>query len=151
MGEQSKVQINQKMKKIAQAKFSAEYNQLEPVRKFVERNAINLGILPDITYDLIWSIPEIVTNVIQHGYKEKPGIVEVILYQQGRDFIMQVRDDAPVFELKTILQPDLSLPLYERPFGGVGLYITNKLVDSLSHRLTKDGRNEITLVKRDII
>lgn len=139
------------MIKIAQAHFSAEYNQLEPIRKFVEQYAVNLGFASEVVYDLIWSITEIVTNVIKHGYKEKAGTVEVILCRQGKDFIMQVRDEAPIFDPKIIPQPDFSLSLDERPLGGLGLYMTNKLVDSLSHRPTENGGNEITLVKRDIM
>jgi len=139
------------MIKIAQAQFSAEYNQLEPIRKFVEQYAVNLGFASDVVYDLIWSITEIVTNVIKHGYKEQAGTVEVILCRQGKDFIMQVRDEAPFFDPKTIPKPDLSLSLDKRPLGGLGLYMTTKLVDSLSHRPTENGGNEINLVKRDII
>jgi anti-sigma regulatory factor (Ser/Thr protein kinase) len=139
------------MKNIASAQFSAEYNQLEPIRRFVEINAVKIGIPADVVYDLTLSITEITTNVIKHGYKEKAGSIEVILGRQGSDFIIKIRDDATIFDPRTVPEPDLSLPLDKMPLGGLGLYMTKNLVDSLSHSSTPNGGNEITLVKLNII
>jgi len=139
------------MIKIAQSKFPAAFNQLELIRKFVEQSAVKLGLTSDVIYDLILAITEIVTNTIEHGYQEKGGMIEVNLHQEGGDFIMQVRDEAPVFDPQTAPKPDISLPLGERPLGGLGLHIVNQLMDSVSHRVTETGGNEITLVKRGIL
>jgi serine/threonine-protein kinase RsbW len=139
------------MIKIAQAQFPAEYHELEAIRKWVEQYALDLGLTPDVVYDLTWAITEIVTNVISHGYNELAGSVEIILWRQGKDFIMQVRDDAPVFDLNAVPEPNLALPLDKRQMGGLGLHITKKIVDSLTHRVSENGGNEITLLKRDVI
>ena len=139
------------MKKIAQVQFFAEYNQLELVRQLVERHATELGIAPEKIYDLTWSITEIVTNIIKHGYKEAAGIIEIILWQREKDFIMQILDEAPVFDPDTVPEPNLTLPLDRRPLGGLGLSMTRKMLDSISHRSRKNGGNEITLVKRNVI
>ena len=124
------------MKNIARAQFSAEYNQLEPIRRFVEINAVKIRLPSDVVYDLILSVTEIITNVIKHGYKEKAGSIEVILGRQGSDFIIKIRDDATIFDPMTVPEPDLSLPLDKMPLGGLGLYMTKNLVDSLSHPST---------------
>lgn len=138
------------MEDINHARFLAEYNQLEPIRKFVENYAVIYGFSKDVIYDLIFSITEIATNIIEHGYKEEAGTIEVVLSRQGNDFIIKISDNAPFFDPITVPQPDLALPLDEMPLGGLGLYITKNLVDSLSHRCTENGGNEITLVKKDI-
>jgi len=136
---------------IAQAQFPAAYNQLEPVRQFVEHSTERYGFASDVIYSLIWSITEIVTNVVEHGFKGQGGFVEIILRQEGSDFIMQVCDEAPVFDPLAAPEPDITLPLEERPLGGLGLFVTKKMMDSFSHRVTETGGNEITMIKRGII
>jgi anti-sigma regulatory factor (Ser/Thr protein kinase) len=140
------------MKKIiAQSQFPAVYNQLEPIRQFVEVYSGKYGFESNVIYNLIWSITEIVTNVIDHGYNGGHGMIEVILSREGSDFIMEVIDNAPVFDLNNVPEPDITLPLDKRPVGGLGLYITKKLMDTLSHHITDTGGNKITLRKRGII
>lgn len=135
----------------AQARFPAEFNQLEPIRQFVEQYAAGYGVASNKVYDLIWSVTEIATNSIEHGYKGQQGFIEVILSREGRDFIIQIRDQTPVFNPETAPVPDLTIPLDQRPSRGLGLYVTKKIMDTLSHRVTKNGGNEITMIKRDII
>ena len=137
------------MIKIAQVQFSADFCQLEPIRQLVEKHAVEFGLAPGAVYDLTWSVTEIVTNVIQHGYHEKAGPVEIVLGSEDNDFIVQVRDEAPAFNPWAVPEPDTSLPLDKRPLGGLGLYMTRKMVDSLTHRLIETGGNEITLVMRN--
>jgi serine/threonine-protein kinase RsbW len=136
---------------IAHAQFPADYSQLEPIRCFVEQHAAELGIASQVICDLTWCITEIVTNVIEHGYEEKPGMVEVALARQDRDFIMQICDQAPPFDPNTSPEPDLTLPLEQRALGGLGVYMTKKMMDVLAHQLTESGGNQTTLIKWNVI
>jgi anti-sigma regulatory factor (Ser/Thr protein kinase) len=139
------------MIRIAQAQFQADYSQLEPIRCFVEQYAHELGIAAQAVCDLTWCITEIVTNVIEHGYEEKPGMVEVVLARRNRDFIMQISDQAPPFDPNTCPEPDLTLPLEQRPLGGLGVYMTKKMMDVFDYQLTENGSNQTTLIKRNAI
>jgi len=139
------------MENIASTEFLAEYHELEQIRVFVERYMNMFGCSSEVVYDMSFSITELATNIIQHGYKEKSGNIEIIICREGRDFIVKIRDDAPIFDPATIPDPDLSKPLIEMPLSGLGLYITKNLVDSLTHQFTKTGGNEIILVKKNII
>lgn len=136
---------------LAQERFPAAFEQLEPIRQLVEKCAEKFEISSLAVYDLIWSITEIATNVIEHGYKGKQGFIDVILSREDRDFIIQVRDQAPIFNLDSAPEPDLTSPLDQRPPGGLGIYITKKVMDAIFHRVTETGGNEITMIKRDSI
>ena len=139
------------MEDIARLKFRASYDQLESVRKFVEGLMSKLGLSPEVMYDIDFSITELVTNIIKHGYEENVGNIELIVCQQEEDFIIKIRDEAPTFNPLLVPSPDLSKPLIHMPLGGLGLYITKNLVDSLNHRTTKSGGNEITFVKKGVV
>jgi serine/threonine-protein kinase RsbW len=139
------------MIRIAQAQFSADYNQLEAIRCFVEEHACALGIASQIVCDFTWCVTEIVTNVIEHGYQEKSGLVEIVLARQERDFMIQISDQAPPFDPNTSPEPDLTLPLEQRTPGGLGVYMTKKMMDVLAYQLTGNGYNQTTLVKWNVI
>ena len=139
------------METIAFKEFTASYDQLESIRAFVKENALILGISSDVCYNLVFSVTEVATNVIEHGYKEMGGGIEIELCRQGNDFIVKIKDDAPLYDLNAIPEPDLSLPLNKMPLGGLGVFMTKSLVDSYAHRSIENGGNEIVLVKQDVI
>lgn len=139
------------MEEISRLKFPASYDQLELIRKHVERFMSILGLSSEVMYDINFSITELVTNIIKHGYEEKGGTIEVIVCQQEENFVIKIRDKAPIFNPILVPSPDLSKPLKNMPLGGLGLHITKNLVDSLKHRITKSGGNEITIVKKGVV
>jgi anti-sigma regulatory factor (Ser/Thr protein kinase) len=46
-------------------------------------------------------------------------------------------------------EPDITLPLERRPVGGLGIFLSRKLMDEIRHRALPEGGNEVTLVKRN--
>jgi anti-sigma regulatory factor (Ser/Thr protein kinase) len=55
---------------------------------------------------------------------------------------------APPFDPTRVPDPDLTLPLEERPLGGLGIYLIRQSVDKMVYRAVPEGGNELTLVKR---
>jgi anti-sigma regulatory factor (Ser/Thr protein kinase) len=47
--------------------------------------------------------------------------------------------------------PDLSIPFDARPPGGLGIYLTRKVMDEVQHRVTTTLGNDLTLIKQHII
>jgi anti-sigma regulatory factor (Ser/Thr protein kinase) len=74
----------------------------------------------------------------------------VVVQRSGADLIVILRDRAPTFDPTTVPPPDLTLPLEQRPIGGVGLHLVRHMVDELRHRPRPGGGNEITFVKKAI-
>jgi anti-sigma regulatory factor (Ser/Thr protein kinase) len=51
------------------------------------------------------------------------------------------------FDPTTVSSPDTSLPLAERPFGGMGVHMMREFCDELTYRRTENNENELTLLK----
>jgi anti-sigma regulatory factor (Ser/Thr protein kinase) len=68
--------------------------------------------------------------------------------QAGDDLAVTLRDRAPAFDPTLVPEPDVSLPLEQRPVGGLGIYLSRRLVDDMRYRARPGGGNETTLVKR---
>ena len=129
-------------------RMPAEPGSLSHIRHFVEDQAIALGADPAIVPDVVQAADEAVTNVIVHGYRGGPGIVEVEVRVTAGTLVVRVRDQAPTFDPTTVPRPDLSRPLEQRPLGGMGVHLMRELTDDITHRSPEGWSNELTLVKR---
>jgi serine/threonine-protein kinase RsbW len=127
---------------------AAEPASLSRIRRFVEDGAIDLGADPTVVPDVIQAVDESVTNIIEHGYRDAPGIVEVEVRVTTGTLVVQLRDHAPPFDPTSVPPPDLTRPLELRPLGGMGVYLARELTDEIRHRSPEGWSNELTLIKR---
>ena len=131
--------------------FSAELKNLAAIRHFVQETAAALQADPQAVHDVVLAVDEMAANVMVHGYQGGPGAVEVEVRPDGNALVVYLRDHAPPFDPTRHPLPDLTLPLDERPVGGLGVYLTRMLMDEVIYRSTPQGGNELTLVKKAIL
>jgi serine/threonine-protein kinase RsbW len=89
-------------------------------------------------------------NIVLHGYQGQPGQIEVRVRAEGSDVKVLLRDQAPPFDPTLVPEPDITLPLERRPVGGLGIFLSRKLMDEIRHRHLPEGGNEVTLTKRSV-
>ena len=95
---------------------------------------------------LLIILDELFTNVVEYGYESTAaeGHIDVALSLQDGRLIIEFVDDGRPFDPLTRADPDLDLPVDDRPVGGVGIAIVRALVDEIGYRW--DGnRNRLTL------
>jgi serine/threonine-protein kinase RsbW len=127
---------------------AAELANLAVVRHFVEETATGLKFDCNVIEDMLQAVEEAVANTILHGYNRRPGGIQVEVHREGSGLVVQLRDQAPHFDPTGFPPPDLTLSLEERRPGGLGIYLMRKFTDTVTYRVTPDGRNELTLVKQ---
>lgn len=128
-------------------RIAARLDNLAAIRRFVEDAASSFGIESVIVGDVVQAVDESATNVVVHGYRDRPGEIEVEIGRAGNELVVILRDQAPPFDPTQRPSPDVTLPLDERPLGGLGVFLTRRFMDQVSHRVTAEGGNELTLVK----
>lgn len=131
--------------------IAADLNELETMRQFFEALALQLGLDREPTLDLLVALNEVATNVILHGYHGASGTIDLLVRPSGPDLLITICDHAPLFDPTTVPPPRIDLPLELRQPGGMGLLLTRHYTDELRYRVTPDGRNELTLVKRGVL
>lgn len=139
------------MDKSAILRLDASLSDLEAIRNFIEDYAQGLKVDPSATYDILLSVTEMVTNIIVHGYRGKSGPVEIEITQQDDALVVFLRDEASPFDPTQVPTPDISLPLEQRPVGGLGVHLTREFMDRMSYRQGLQGGNELVLVKEGIV
>jgi serine/threonine-protein kinase RsbW len=146
-------QIEEKyhMSNVVSLRVAADVAQLAVIRAFVEQQARALGVDAFDIYDLILAVNEAATNIVVHGYRGRPGLIEIELRQLGDAIEIRLRDQAPLFDPTRVPVPDLTQPLHKRSLGGMGVHVMRELMDAMHYRVTPEGGNELTLVKRAIV
>lgn len=130
--------------------IAAESKNLSEIRRFVKETASALGVDPAVIPGVILAVDEAVSNTINHGYQGQGGAVEIELHRKGDALVIRIRDEAPPFDPTNVPPPDLTLSLEQRTPGGLGIYLIRQAMDEMTHRVTPQGGNELTLVKRGV-
>jgi len=129
-------------------RIAADANNQAEIRHFVRETAAAWGAGADTVCSLELAVDEAACNIITHGYGGQPGLIEVQVERDGKELLIRLRDWAPPFDPTRVPDPDLTLPVEERPPGGMGIYFIRQSVDQMLYRAMPDGGNELTLVKR---
>jgi serine/threonine-protein kinase RsbW len=129
---------------------TAELKNLAEIRRFVEETASALGVAPAVISGVILAVDEAVSNIIAYGYQGQGGAVEIEMGRERDALVIRLRDEAAPFDPTSAPPPDLTLSLEQRAPGGLGIHLIKQVMDEVTHRVTPQGGNELTLVKRGI-
>jgi serine/threonine-protein kinase RsbW len=125
----------------------AEIENLPKIRGFIQESVEAYKIDQDIVSDIILAVDEVTTNIIVHGYKGARGNIEIDVRKEGNSIVVQLIDQAVPFDPTLLPAPDINLPLEQREPGGLGVYITKKLMDKVIYFRSTTGENQLILVK----
>lgn len=93
-------------------------------------------------------LEELVLNTLTHG--DYSGLTEIDLELESKDHALTIRltdDGSPFNPLADAPEPDVTLPLNERPIGGLGVYLVRTMGEELEYS-RKNDRNHLKLVVR---
>ena len=123
-------------------------NDLAEIPRLADFVDAYCAVLPATQKDLLalqLSLEEIVTNVINHGYTDgQPHTFTVAFSVTDHRITVVVDDDAPAYDPLARPEVDTSLPLEDRPIGGLGVHLVKKLMTSARYE-RRDGHNVLTL------
>ncbi len=95
---------------------------------------------------------EALVNIINHAYKDHPGIIEIHILVYPKNYVeIQIRDKGPPFDpLQHEVKIDKNAPLEERKEGGLGIMMIRKYMDEVHYRRDHDTNILILIKKRKI-
>ncbi len=126
-----------------QASLSAVHAANETASRWLEdRNAP-----PEVHYLANLAVEELVTNCIKYGYEDSgKHMIEVKLQISANELALTVTDDGRPFNPLELPEPDIHLPIEDRPIGGLGIYLLRRMSDHMDY-VRAAGRNSVTLRK----
>ncbi len=102
---------------------------------------------PEVQYLANLAVEELITNCIKYGYEDAADhIIEVKLQISGNELALTVTDDGRPFNPLELPEPDIHLPIEERPIGGLGIYLLRRMSDHMDY-VRAAGKNCVRLRK----
>ena len=141
---QPHVAISAKYQLEVVANFEALAAAMDQLSRWLEERQA----APSAAYLSMLALEELVTNCIKYGYDdEAEHVIQVQVELSPDGMSMMVEDDGHPFNPLEQVEPDMHLPIEERPIGGLGLHLLGKLSDRMDYAW-KNGRNRVTLHKK---
>jgi len=137
--------------KVFDLSVNASLENLAEIRSYIDRAATRLGVSESALGDLRLVVDEAVTNVIQYGYADSEGVVEIHMHAEEDAVVLSIRDRARRFDPAQVEAPQLHTALKDRPFGGMGIFLIREMTDEAIFLPRPGGGNELRLVKRGAI
>lgn len=99
-----------------------------------------------LIFPVNFCLEELITNSITHGLKGATDrVIGVTLSTDGQWLEVEIRDDAPAYDPFTQApQPDIGQSLHDRRIGGLGVYLTKKMMHEC-HWQRQANQNVLTL------
>ena len=118
------------------------------VTAFVDEELERLGCAPKANMQIDVCIDEVVANVANYAYGSDTGNVTVRLGfdEEQRIFSLTFVDAGVPFDPCSVPEPDTTLPLEERPIGGLGLLMVRKMSDEMLYR--REGEHNVLTVRK---
>lgn len=109
--------------------------------EWVEARCAAAGVAADIAMKLALALEEAVANVVHHGLSGSPPPHRLVVRIEidTHAVAAEVIDNGRPFDPTGAPAPDLSLPLEERPPGGLGIPLMRGMMDGLDYRRAGDS------------
>jgi serine/threonine-protein kinase RsbW len=102
----------------------------------------------EVEFQIDLVLDELVSNVIRHGLKDdKEHIIDVNLWCDGQDLVLEVEDDGVPFNPLDSPIPDINQPIEARRIGGLGIHLVRQIMDNLAYE-RREGKNHLHMKKR---
>ncbi|MBR4845371.1 MAG: ATP-binding protein [Bacteroidaceae bacterium] len=125
-------------------------NEIEEISKlalFIEELGDELGLSPELVFNLNLVLEEAVSNVILYAYpKEEHEIITLTAKMDGNQLIFILTDAGKEFDPTQIPDADITLSAEERSIGGLGIFLIRQIMNTVEYQRI-DGKNVLTLGK----
>ncbi|WP_026525610.1 ATP-binding protein [Butyrivibrio sp. MB2005] len=134
------------MKKL---EIEADVNQLNDVMAFIEETLDEAGAAPKTAMQVNLAVEEIFVNIAHYAYAPGKGNAAILVDvdKEAGELSVQFRDTGVPYNPLEKEDPDLTIPVAERQIGGLGIFMTKKVMDDVIYE-HKDGQNILTLKKK---
>ena len=127
--------------------FQRNLSELDRIFHFVEENLPSRKVGKKVSFSIKFVVEELFTNMVKYG-KGSPGEITLKIRDgEGSCVVTMIEDDADRFDVTEAPEVDISQSLDERTPGGLGIYLVNKIVDSIDYHYA-NRRSTITFSKR---
>jgi sigma-B regulation protein RsbU (phosphoserine phosphatase) len=126
--------------------IEAATENLDAVLRFITGNLERRGCDSELRTQISLAVEEVFVNIANYAYVPDSGDAFVRI-AVNRDVVVELDDGGVPYNPLEQSDPDTSAPARDRKIGGLGVFLTKCIMDSLEYR-NENGRNILTMVKK---
>lgn len=128
--------------------IDAKNENLPLVLSFIDQHLNKIGCSPKAQMQISVAAEEIFVNIANYAYAPENGkvAVRVEFSEDPITVIITFMDNGKPFDPTKRADPNVSLSAEERNIGGLGIFMTKKMMDDVSYEYS-EGKNILTLKK----
>ena len=138
---------NVKEDNIIQKKFKADTKELSNIQEFVEKELKKYNCNSKTIHQINLVIEEVFINIANYAYKEKDGYCTLAIQPENGKVTFTFEDDGVSFNPLEKQDPDINLSADKRDIGGLGIFLTKKMMDEVKYKY-ENNKNILTLSKK---
>jgi anti-sigma regulatory factor (Ser/Thr protein kinase) len=112
--------------------------------EWVEQLGEELGLEMPEVFQLNLALEEAVVNVMNYAYQDS-GLIDLSVTAVDSEIVFVLEDSGKVFDPTKVDDPDITLSAEDRDIGGLGIFLVQQLMSSVTY-CRKDGRNVLTMI-----
>ena len=125
-----------------------EISEINKLAVFIEELGEELGLAPDLVFNLNLVLEEAVSNVILYAYpKEEQQEIVLTAKMSDKNLIFVLTDGGKEFDPTQAPDADVTLSAEERQIGGLGIFLIRQIMNKVEYQRI-DGKNVLTLGKQ---
>jgi uncharacterized protein (TIGR02172 family) len=126
----------------------ADTENLQEVIDFIKQHLSAVGCSPKVQMQIAIATEEIFVNIANYAYNPGKGkaTVHVEVFEDPITIVITFMDNGKPFDPTQKADPNITLSADERQIGGLGIFMTKKIMDDVSYEYSK-GKNILTLKK----
>ncbi len=128
-------------------KLANELGELERIKSALDELCDDFNITPKIGLEINLALEEAFTNIVNYAFRdEEKHSIELLIVADFQKLVMTLVDDGIAYDPTQNKEPQLDLPVHDRPVGGLGVFLIKKLMDGVEYR-REAGKNHLILTK----
>lgn len=126
-------------------------NQIDEIGRttaFIEELGEELNLSPSLIMHINLAIEEAIVNIILYAYpKGSTNTITLSASCTNVELTFVLTDKGVAFDPTQIPEADISLPVEERPVGGLGIFLVRKIMGEVTYQRIND-ENRLEMKKK---
>lgn len=127
--------------------FKANKKELSNVQSFVEKELSKYECDKKLINNINLAIEEVFINIANYAYKDKEGKCTIEIIPNNSNITIIFADSGIKFNPLEKEDPDTTLSVKDREVGGLGIYLTKKIMDKVDYKY-QNNKNILTMTKK---
>jgi len=121
--------------------------ELSVLAKKIEELAEEWELSMELAMNINLVIEEAVSNIIFYAFTDKKKYeIEISISLKKNKLLIEITDNGVPFNPTLQQQPDINLPVEERPVGGLGIFLITQIMDEIDY-VRQNNQNILKLNK----